>query len=233
MKKVQILYLGKNYNNKIFVCIITNFVLKKTNYLLINYKTFNPMKIKLSELKTLIKEEVLRYNKIKTLEERKAKIEKELIKEMYLNPSEPEDKNQLKIKFPRKGEYNGIVYFSPIKNPENVYYIIYLLNESEEFLEYLDINSVGIIKQDAIDIADDVEKATGLEVPLTDTEFVGHFSKRGEVIAYGFKVDGQIKEEDIPEIIRLIKTTTPDPKYPSRTYKFVKIEKQKLKSIYS
>jgi hypothetical protein len=141
------------------------------------------------------------------------------------------DKNQLKLDFNEKSEYNGIIYCSS-KKKKGEYYLIFILDKSSNYLNNLEINSIGSIRVINDDISGEFERITSKEVPVSDTFLIKTLEDiydKGErkVVSYGFMVyDDIITDGDIKKTIEYINSNkVQGDGYPDRTYDIIKSEK--------
>lgn len=140
-------------------------------------------------------------------------------------------KNQLKLDFNEKSEYNGIIYCSS-KKKRGEYYLLFILDKSFNYLDNLEINSIGSIRVINDDISGEFERITGKIVPVSDTYLIEPLEDtydKGErkIVSYGFMLyDDFIKDDDIKRTIEYINSNKiQGGGYPDRTYTIIKSEK--------
>lgn len=102
--------------------------------------------------------------------------------------------------------HNGIIYFSELNNLDNIYYFIYILDTSQQYVDALGNNSVSVIKTICDGFCDDISNITGYEIPYSDTKLV-ELLNNPSIISYGFKIDGNINNDIILTIESSLKET--------------------------
>ncbi len=153
------------------------------------------------------------------------------INEFFNTIENKEDESQIRLDFNENSEYNGIIYCSSKKN-KGEYYLIFILDKSPNYLNNLEINSIGSIRVINDDISCEFKRITNKEVPVSDTYLIKPFDNiynNGErnIVSYGFILyDDTIVDDDIIKTIQYINSNKiQSGKYSDRTYTIVKSEK--------
>lgn len=93
----------------------------------------------------------------------------------------------------KKDGYNGIISIQENDDNFGEYYLVYIRDNTSNYLESLNMNSIGEIKEISFIISDMYQEISGNEVPFSDTTLtmLKHY------FGYGFAVYDEIKEEDL------------------------------------
>lgn len=98
--------------------------------------------------------------------------------------------------------FNGIIYLNELTaSDDDEFHVLFIQADNKDYKKYIEINSIAIIKNYSMHIADVVNK-TGVETPYTYTKPMDALEKKYGVMCYGFNVDGKITEEIISNILK-------------------------------
>ena len=93
----------------------------------------------------------------------------------------------------KKDGYNGIISIQENDDNFGEYYLVYIQDNSSNYLESLNMNSIGEVKEISFIISDMYQEISGNEVPFSDTTLtmLKHY------FGYGFTVDGEINGDHL------------------------------------